>query len=116
MSVGVEVSAEPFGIGAKVTGGFEWQHQQMQTTTTETSSTVELSWGLSGPLDPGEPISCTALVQRGEGYSGSYCSRSGFPGAQGPCGASGAYNLPRLARPRPSPFLLPRVPWNPRLC
>ena len=67
LSVGVEVSAEPFGIGAKVTGGFEWKHEASQTTTTTTSNEIELTWGLSGTLDPGESCICTALVQRGEG-------------------------------------------------
>lgn len=66
-SVSVEVSGKVFGIGAKATGGFEWQHTSEETTTVSTSSSVGFTWGLKGTLDPGESCTCTALVQRGEG-------------------------------------------------
>jgi len=67
VSVGVEVSAEPFGIGVKASGGFEWKHEESQTTGTSVTSDVTFNWGLSGTLEPGESCTCTALVQRGEG-------------------------------------------------
>jgi len=68
-SVNVEVSGEVFGVGAKASAGFEWQ----TTSTVEQSNTLSneqsLQWGLSGTLQPGQGISCTAYCQLGQGQT-----------------------------------------------
>ncbi|KAF7328611.1 Jacalin-type lectin domain-containing protein [Mycena sanguinolenta] len=73
-NVGVEVSGEVFGVGAKATAGFEWSSEQSQTTGTSTSDETQFNWALSGELGPGQAIFCKAIVQRGTlnlSYSGT---------------------------------------------
>jgi len=69
VNVSVEVSAELFGIGGKVTTGFTWQNTDTQETTVSTSFQETLAWGVAGELQPGQGITVTALCQQGVGQA-----------------------------------------------
>lgn len=66
-SIQVEVSAELFGIGGKVTTGFTWESSQTTESASSTTSSVMLTWGETGSLQPGQGVDCTAYVQKGQG-------------------------------------------------
>ncbi|KAL8792380.1 MAG: hypothetical protein Q9195_004993 [Heterodermia aff. obscurata] len=68
MSMSVEVEAEPFGIGAKITGGFEWSVEHTTSTATTKTDTITVT-NTAGPmvLQPGHGQECKIFAQRGEG-------------------------------------------------
>ena len=68
MSVSVEVEAKPFGIGAKITGGFEWsvEHSSSKATTKTDTITVTNTVGPMA-LQPGHGKECKIFAQKGEG-------------------------------------------------
>ena len=67
VSVSTTVNASPFGIGASVTAGFQWQKTDSKESTTSTSYSKSLSWEISGSLNPDDGITCSATSQIGVG-------------------------------------------------
>lgn len=67
-SVSVEVGAEAFGIGAKITGGYEWSVQHSTGTSHSKSESVTIGTS-AGPmiLAPGQGKECHIFAQKGEG-------------------------------------------------
>lgn len=68
MSLSVEVAAEPFGIGAKITGGVEWSVSHTSSKTTTTTDTITITQS-AGPISiaPGFGKSCKIFAQKGTG-------------------------------------------------
>lgn len=68
MSLTVEVEAEPFGIGAKITGGVEWSVAHTSSKTTTTTDTITITQS-AGPISiaPGFGKACKIFAQKGTG-------------------------------------------------
>ncbi|KAL8758690.1 MAG: hypothetical protein Q9184_003847 [Pyrenodesmia sp. 2 TL-2023] len=67
-SVGIEISAEVVGIGAKATGGFEWGVSDTTSKSTMISDTITLTQTV-GPISiaPGHGKACQIFAQKGNG-------------------------------------------------
>ncbi|KAL8788681.1 MAG: hypothetical protein Q9195_007182 [Heterodermia aff. obscurata] len=64
-SVNATVTAAGFEIGGSVFSGFRWETTQPTESSTTTSETVNFTWGVSGHLNPGEGVTCTASTEKG---------------------------------------------------
>ena len=67
ITVNAEVSAELFGIGAKIGDGYSWQRSGTQETSTSTTFEKTLGWQIQGTLAPGEGITAISYCQQGVG-------------------------------------------------
>jgi len=68
MSLTVEVAAEPFGIGAKITGGVEWSVAHTSSNSATTTDTITITQS-AGPISiaPGFGKACKIFAQKGTG-------------------------------------------------
>lgn len=66
-SASVEFSAEPLGVGSKITGGYEWSVSHETTSSQTTTEAKTLTWNQAGTLKPGTGVTVTASAEKGTG-------------------------------------------------
>ena len=67
MSLSVEWSGEVFGIGAKVTGGFEWSVEHSTSSGGSESTATKVGDTITVSIAPGYGKKCKIVTQHGEG-------------------------------------------------
>jgi hypothetical protein len=68
MKYSIEMDAAPLGVGAKVTGGYEWSVAHTSSKATTTTDTITITQS-AGPISiaPGFGKSCKIFAQKGTG-------------------------------------------------
>ena len=75
VNVGIEISGEFLGIGAKATSGFEWSTTRGTTDRTTEKHERTLQWRTEFEVPPGASVRCKAYAQQGK-FEGEYSSKA----------------------------------------